>query len=162
MRPQFLVVIAYPADINLFLLLSNLSPGGWIEVVDCIFPITSDDDTFREGQNIKKWNDALIQASINLGRPLTDAIHHKQRMIDVGFENIEQKNFKWPSNTWPKDKKFKEIGLWTLANIESGVEGLSMALLTRGLGWSHEEVLTFSAFVRKDLRDPRIHAYWPM
>ncbi|KAH7118582.1 TAM domain methyltransferase [Dactylonectria estremocensis] len=140
----------------------HLTPGGWIEAVDCLFPIESDDGTLNEDQAIMKWINLLIEASTNLGRPLTEAKHHKERLIKAGFENVEQKVFKWPTNPWPRDKKHKEVGLWTLANIGGGLEGLSLALMTRGLGWTQEEVLAFLVQVRKDLRNPRIHAYWPI
>ncbi|KAM0331503.1 hypothetical protein ACHAQA_003180 [Verticillium albo-atrum] len=140
----------------------NLQPGGWIEMVDCLFPIESDDGTLNEDQIIMKWINGLIEASANLGRPLTDAKHHEQRLIDAGFENVQKRVFKWPTNTWPRDKKHKEVGLWTLANIDNGLEGLSMALLTRGLNWTQEQVLVFLTQVRVDLRDRRIHGYWPM
>ncbi|KFA50418.1 hypothetical protein S40293_10909 [Stachybotrys chartarum IBT 40293] len=125
-------------------------------------PIETDDDTLSDDQAISKWIKLLIEASANLGRPLTDAKHHEQRLVDAGFVNVHRKTFKWPTNSWPKDRHHKEVGLWTLANIGGGLEGLSMALLTRGCGWSKDEVLAFLTSVRKDLRDPRIHAYWPI
>ncbi|KEY70332.1 hypothetical protein S7711_11082 [Stachybotrys chartarum IBT 7711] len=125
-------------------------------------PIETDDDTLSDDQAISKWIKLLIEASANLGRPLTDAKHHEQRLVDAGFVNVHRKTFKWPTNSWPKDRHHKEVGLWTLANIGGGLEGLSMALLTRGCGWSKDEVLAFLPSVRKDLRDPRIHAYWPI
>ena len=43
-----------------------------------------------------------------------------------------------------------------------GLEAMSLALMTRGLGWSREEVLVFAALVRKDIADTNIHAYWPL
>lgn len=141
---------------------SHLKPGGWLETIDCIFPLSSDDDTLKSPQVIKEWSDLLVKASETLGRPLTAAKDHHDRLIAAGFENVVIKHFKWPTNRWPKNPKDKEVGLWTLANVDGGLEGLSMALLSRGLGWSMEEVLAYLPGVRKDLRNPRIHAYWRM
>ncbi|KAJ9142910.1 Methyltransferase [Pleurostoma richardsiae] len=140
----------------------NLEPGGWLELIDCGFPIESDDGTLNDDQVIMKWINMLLEASKSFGRSLADARDHKERLIQAGFRNVERKTFKWPTNPWPKDKKHKEVGYWTLANIDGGLEGLSMALLTRGAGMSREEVLAFLVQVRKDLRDPRIHGYWPI
>lgn len=42
--------------------------------------------------------------------------------------------------------------------ILQGLEGFTMARFTRVLGWSVEEIQVLLALVRKDLRDPRIHA----
>lgn len=83
-------------------------------------------------------------------------------MADAGFIDIVEIPFMWPQNRWPKDKHFKELGLWTRENFTSGAEAMSLALLTRGLGWTREEVVVFVARVKNDMRDPRIHAYWPL
>jgi hypothetical protein len=53
-------------------------------------------------------------------------------------------------------------GIWTEQNICNGLYGLSVALFTRGLGWTAQETEVFLVNVRKDLKDRRIHAYWPM
>jgi hypothetical protein len=53
-------------------------------------------------------------------------------------------------------------GMWNLENMTPSLEGFSMALFTRVLGWSKEEVETFLIDVRKDMKDPKIHAYWQM
>lgn len=47
-------------------------------------------------------------------------------------------------------------------NVSSGLEGLSAAVYTRVLGWSKEELDVLLANVRRDLKDTKIHAYWPM
>ena len=52
--------------------------------------------------------------------------------------------------------------MWTLANVEPGLEGLSMAIFTRALGWSKEETEVFLADVRKDLKNTKMHSYWEM
>lgn len=52
--------------------------------------------------------------------------------------------------------------MWNLENITSGLHGLSAAVYTRVLGWSHEEMEVLLAKVRRELKDTRIHSYWPM
>lgn len=52
--------------------------------------------------------------------------------------------------------------MWTLENITSGLEALSVAVYTRVLGWSKESVDVFLAEVRKDMKNTAIHSYWPM
>ena len=133
-----------------------------MELIDNGFPCAADDDTLKDDDPIYLWTKYLIEASNKLGRQIDTASGHKQRLIDAGFTNVQEKIFKWPINTWPKDRKHKEIGLWTLANVDGGLEGLSLFLFTNGLGWTKDEVLAFLVGVRKDLRNPRIHAYFPM
>lgn len=54
------------------------------------------------------------------------------------------------------------VGMWMYENFSGGVQGLSMALFTRGLGWSAEEVEAFLVDVRKDMKDTKIHGYYVM
>jgi hypothetical protein len=52
--------------------------------------------------------------------------------------------------------------MWVLEDILSGVEGLSMAVFTRTLGWSKEETDIFLVDVRKDMKNTRYHSYYNM
>ncbi len=59
------------------------------------------------------------------------------------------------------------IGLWAYENGSAALEALSLAVFTRpknggGLGWEVDDVKALLAAVREDLKNPRIHAYWPM
>lgn len=49
-----------------------------------------------------------------------------------------------------------------MENIIKSLSGLSMALLTRALGWSVHQVESFLAGVRRDMMNPHIHAYYNM
>lgn len=122
----------------------------------------SDDNTLSRTSFLRQWCDYCIEAGQNLERPLFPVTEYKRYMADAGFVDIVEVQRKWPTNMWPKDPRFKELGAWAYANIAGGLEGLSLAHFTRGLGWSSEETLAFCALTRKDLRDMRIHAYWPM
>ena len=103
-----------------------------------------------------------MEASAKAGRVANTALYYKQQLSDAGFTNINQEIYKWPQNCWPKDKKFKELGMWVLEDLGGGLEGLSVALFTRVLGWSKGETDVFLAQVRRDMKDTRIHAYWQM
>lgn len=47
-------------------------------------------------------------------------------------------------------------------NFSEGLSRLSMAVFTRGLGWSQEELEVFLVEVRKSMKDTKIHGYYPM
>jgi hypothetical protein len=109
---------------------------------------------------------------------MKSAASYKQQLLDAGFQDVVQFEYKWPINTWAKDSKHKEIGkraervrtmpsnlpigAWSSENILSGIQGVSLMLFTNILGWSAAQVETFLVGVRKDLKDRSIHAYWPM
>jgi hypothetical protein len=52
--------------------------------------------------------------------------------------------------------------MWHQKNITRSLYGLSVALFTRGLGWTLEELEVFLVDVRKDMSDAKIHAWAPM
>jgi hypothetical protein len=134
-----------------------------LELQEFVVPVNSRDGT-HENTNIFKWGQLLCEGARKLGRPMGADVCNLivQQMQDVGFVDVQQCNFAWPTNTWPKDKFMKQLGLRTRISCTDGMEGLCLALLMRGLGWKKEEVDVFVALVKKDFEDRDIHAYIPM
>lgn len=138
----------------------NLNSGGWVEIADIMFPIRCDDATLPSDSPLNQWSEFMLQASRTLQRPLDGAKSCAAQLADAGFVNIVERVFKWPQYAWPKDPKHKELGMWGLENISGGLQGLSMALFTRGLGWSATELEVFLVGVRKDMKDKGMHVYY--
>ncbi|KAF4777492.1 hypothetical protein HER10_EVM0002621 [Colletotrichum scovillei] len=80
---------------------------------------------------------------------------HMRPDCDDGTLTSDHAFIKW-------DPHYKELGEWNLENFLEGIEGWSMAPLTRALQWTKEEVNVFLIQVRNDLKDRRIHAYTPL
>ncbi|TVY56720.1 putative methyltransferase tdiE [Lachnellula cervina] len=138
----------------------NTAPGGYIELSDITVPICCDDGTMKDDSAMLRWILLLLEASSRVGRDLNVSATYKAQLERVGYTGIVEKIYVWPMNRWPKDPKFKELGIWTCENMIGGVAGLSMALLTRVLGWSVEEVEAYLVNVRKEIKDTKIHSYW--
>lgn len=135
-----------------------LNPGGILEMQDPQMPIACIDKSM-ENRPLAQWAADVCLAAERLGRPLTNSRHYGQWMQDAGFVDVVERHFYWPLNTWPRDKKQKLIGTWAQQNLLSGVEAMSMALLTRGLDWSREQVEVLLAGVRDDLKNRLVHSY---
>lgn len=140
----------------------NLTPGGYAELQDVDVMMQSDDNTLTEDHALRKWGVFLAKAGQEHGTPFIETNRMKHLMTEVGFVDVKETPFKWPSNRWPKEKRFKDLGEWSNLNTADLLDGLSMALFTRCLGWTPEEVNVFLVDVRKDLNSPKIHAYWSM
>ncbi|KAF4816057.1 Secondary metabolism regulator LAE1 [Colletotrichum siamense] len=141
---------------------NHLTPGGYFELQEPdLFP-HSDDGTLKPDAPLSKCIDLMLEASQIFGRPYQEIPALVRVLEDVGFVDVKMHVFKWPSNGWPRDPKYKELGLWNNENFCTGFEGFCMAPFTRAHGWTREEVIVFLAEVRKDLRDRSIHAYWPI
>ena len=133
-----------------------------MELQDFAVPFDCDDDTLTGDTQLYQLGRLFLEASKAIGRPLDVASTYKNLMVKAGFVDVVERRLKWPVGVWRKDRFFKDLGYWNSANLDVGLEGLLMALLTRGLGWTKEEVLIYCAQVRPALHDPRIHAYVPM
>jgi hypothetical protein len=117
--------------------MDHLRPGGWIEQVEMsVIPI-SDDGTVTPDNIFGKWGEVSIEAGEKFGKTLRINELMKDFIIDAKFENLTEKAYKLPIGPWPKDPKKKQIGVWNLLHWEEGIEGWSLALLTRVLGVSH-------------------------
>lgn len=53
-------------------------------------------------------------------------------------------------------------GLWAHEATKNSLAALSITTFTHALGWTTEEIEVFLAEVRADLRNTKIHSYWPM
>jgi len=119
------------------------------------------DDTMN-GTSLQQWTTLVPEGAANIGRVVTNSKNYPQYMAEAGFVDIVEKHFYWPLNTWPRGKREKLVGMWAQQNLLDGVEAMSMAILTRGLGWSRESVEVLLAGVRNDIRNRHIHSYVDM
>ncbi|KAF3801259.1 hypothetical protein GCG54_00005414, partial [Colletotrichum gloeosporioides] len=109
-------------------------------VIGCI------DNTFFESPALMRWHETMHEAGNAIGPSKhVDAIHA------AGFVDVTVKRFAWP---------LKEIGMLHYVNLDSALEGLSLGLFTRALGWTRQEGLDLCAEARMDLKNKKVHAYW--
>lgn len=142
--------------------ISALEPGGYFEAQDMALPLGCDDGSLTTDSDLWKWVLLVMEGMEKFGRPVSAAQQWKQLMEAVGFEDVVETVYKWPTNRWPRDKHYKELGMWSLENMDQALEPATLAPLTRALGWRYEEVIVLVSKARKVLRDPTVHAYWPM
>jgi hypothetical protein len=138
-----------------------LAPGGYLEMQDACFPGISDDGSLA-GTALEKWNDCVVEGARKLGRPWTGPQHYKRWMEEIGFEDVREEIYRWPVNAWCEEQELKDLSAWVQRDFMEGLQALSLAVMTRGLGWTVEEVEKFLLEVRKDAQNVNIHCYWPM
>ena len=141
---------------------SNLEPGGYLELQDLSFPFRSDDETLTPDHALYQWSEFMLEASTKAGKPIDLSAQFEQLMKEAGFVNINAKTLKWPSNSWPRNNPEKTLGMWQGENLANGVEGFTLALFTRILGWTKEEVDIFLIKVKSNIKNRSIHSYLPM
>ncbi|KAK7435033.1 methyltransferase domain-containing protein [Colletotrichum acutatum] len=140
---------------------ANLTPGRYLELQEMDLMPQSDDGSLKPDAAIVRCFALLGKAATALNRSFQDIPDLVNVMKDIGFVDVSIKKVKWPTNTWPKEQHYKLLGEWAHENCMSGIEGWTMAPLTRGLGWSKQEVEVFLIELLKEFKDRSIHAYWP-
>ncbi|KIV76978.1 hypothetical protein PV11_08821 [Exophiala sideris] len=138
--------------------LRALKPGGYIEQAEYSAQFASDDNTIPENGGIAAWNQVGPECHRKLNRELQVLESMRQHMLDAGFEDPIEHRFKWPIGPWAKNPQLKDLGHWVRAHIETGLENWTLRLLTSVLGWSADEVRILCANVRREIRDPKVHA----
>ena len=93
----------------------NLNSGGYIELADKCFPMLSDDGSMLPTSALQQWSNFSVEGLDQVGRSLTAASLYKKHLEEAGFINVVETRYKWPTNTWPKDPKFKQLGERTLS-----------------------------------------------
>lgn len=140
-----------------------LRPGGWVEAQDFVLRPYSDDDSLPAESKIAQWHalshEGLMVAGRNVWETSTEISSYFK---DAGFVNVTVEEFKLPLGPWPKEKRLKEAGGFMMLSTLDDIEGISMALFTRLLGWEKTDVEVFLAGVKKEWLQKSIHAYWPV
>lgn len=81
-------------------------------------------------------------------------------MEAAGFVDVEEHVLKLPIGPWPKEQRLKQVGAFERVNMDEGIEGLTLMLFTRALGWSKDEVEVFLAQIRKEVKRKDVHSYY--
>lgn len=135
----------------------NLAPGAIVEFQDGDFLIYSEDGSTK-GTWLEKWSTDFAKAATQGGRIVQPGLYLEQWVREAGFEDVHHERIRLPLGIWPKDKQLKGVGAFNLVQLREGLEGFSIALFTRILGWSRDELRVLLSKVRKDLDDRNVHA----
>lgn len=139
----------------------NLIPGGYFEMQDVYFKPCSNDGTV-DGTAFARWNEMVVEGAKKLNRDWHCVQNYKRWFEEVGFNDVVERHFYWPMNPWAKGKRMKTIGLLSMQNALEGTNSISMAIMTRVLGKSLDEVESELEKVKQNIRDSSIHSYWPV
>jgi hypothetical protein len=83
-------------------------------------------------------------------------------MREAGFVNVTTRVFHVPIGIWPKNKVLKLVGLFWRTVLIDGLDPIATGPMTRGLGWTKEEVDVWLVQVRKAYMDGWVHSHMPL
>ncbi|OLN87682.1 hypothetical protein CCHL11_05630 [Colletotrichum chlorophyti] len=82
-----------------------------------------------------------------------------ERLHNAGFINVIDDIKKIPFGSWAKDPSLKKIGSYCLAVGYDGLHAITIGPLTRGSGWTLEEVEILLAQCRREMLDRSVHSH---
>jgi len=97
-----------------------------------------------------------MEAAGKLGKDFTHSRRYKKYLEAAGFVDVQEKHFQWA-----KGERLKIMGMLFRQELVHGLDGVAMALLTRGLGMEPAKVKEWVEEARGNLLDKDIHAYMP-
>ena len=121
-----------------------------------------DDGSIPKDSKLQAMSDNLHAACEKFGTPVDDPTRWKNWFEERGFDDVAETVHKLPCAPWAKDQRLKLLGMWEQHNLLENLEGMTMRLYSQGLGWTEEEILVFSALLRKDIKNPAFHGWWPL
>ena len=123
---------------------------------------TSDDGSLKDSSNLAYFSNLICEASASYNRPVPCYHEYFAWFEKAGFVDVKQVLLKSPTNSWPKDKKLKEVGRYQMLGHIEGLESVSLGLLYRVYDWRPEEVQILMAKLRPEIKDRSIHSYQAM
>ncbi|KAI9809366.1 MAG: hypothetical protein M1827_006878 [Pycnora praestabilis] len=155
-RYMFLAIRDYPRLLRQTM--KALKPGAYFEFCDVNIMPFSHDGTLPAESRLVEFFRLLMLAAVKQGLEMGIAMRFKGLAEEAGYDNIREEVVELPLGGWPKDRALKEAGLFHHAQLRDGLQGIAMALFTRVLGWTSQEVEVLLVGVRKELDDRSIHA----
>ncbi|AEO54738.1 hypothetical protein MYCTH_2297650 [Thermothelomyces thermophilus ATCC 42464] len=145
--------------------LEHLRPGGWFEMQEVYhYPISANRaKPIQPDHPVARYWSLIMEGLTNLGVDFHAAADGRlaDMMREAGFVNVTERVLQIPIGTWAKNKVLKTVGLYWRTILMDGIQAIALGPLTRGCGWTREQVELFLVDVRKAYYDNTMLAYMP-
>lgn len=142
----------------------SLQPGGWIEIQDWDCMPYSADDSLTDKHALDIYHKTSIGRRNAAGYDCRPGPNLEKWVKEAGFVNIKARKLPLPIGAWPKDKTWKQIGVWNYLQFEAGMEGIAIGCLAKTPGeekaWTMDEINVLVAQARADMKNPKVHAQY--
>ncbi|KAI6775362.1 hypothetical protein HG530_002120 [Fusarium avenaceum] len=147
--------------------LQHIKPGGWMELQE----IHHYPHNARTGVAVPPSEHPVAQywayieeglAALGVDFPAAAGGKLAAKMQAAGFINVTERIFHVPLGTWPKNQVLKTVGLYWRTILTDGLQAIALGPMTRGMGWSREQIEVFLISVRRAYADNRGLLYMPM
>lgn len=148
---------------------------GWINIANLDIWVESNNGALPEDSALAQWRRLLSEGVVRAGREPRSARLVRQRVVDAGFISVTEEVFKvrgkcptfapndsgekLPLSPWIQGTKWRKVAQLMQYLMERELEGLSLALFTRVLNWSIEDLRDLLTRARADMANPAYELY---
>ncbi|KAL4733935.1 hypothetical protein BDV11DRAFT_70174 [Aspergillus similis] len=140
----------------------HLVPGGWVEIRehDLKFCPREGKEKEMEGKwdATKQWSELMNEAAQKFGKKINMGAKQKELMEKAGLVDVQEQVFKVPIREW-KDDPTTKIGRYYHRHWVFHIEGYSLRLFTKTLGWSKEDTDNLIKRVLQELDQEDLQLY---
>lgn len=138
-----------------------MNPGAFIELQESETMPDSDDGTLTPDSAAVRFTRKMHEATSILGRRMDiTSSDLASYLLAAGFVDVTITNLKMPAGKWPRDKRFKEIGLWNRELIYQGTEAFGLGLFMGVLKMGEEEARKLMEDYNEEAKRGKVHYYF--
>jgi hypothetical protein len=141
---------------------SHLKPGAWIELQEAHHRPQCHDNSILADHPVVEFWDNVTAGLAALGVNFNATLDLADMLRAAGFVNVTTRIFHVLIGPWPKNKVLKLVGLYWRTVLLDGVQPIALGPMTRGLGWTKDEVEVWLVGVRKAYMQGGIHSHMPL
>ncbi|KAL2816746.1 hypothetical protein BJX63DRAFT_135179 [Aspergillus granulosus] len=135
----------------------HLLPGGWFEVRDNDLQFFTDVPENEEKLvALRRWEGLMAEAAEKFGKPINMSAKHKAFMEEAGFTKVQEEVYKLPLGDWMEGEPWVKVKSMTILHMRHGLEGYTLRLFTKTLGWSLEDTKAFIEEVKEEIADAKL------
>ena len=132
----------------------HLTPGGWLELLDICHPFRAEDlTTDGNSSGFLKWGQTAERCWAMNGLDYRATAKHVERLRELGFVDVHEKELKWPLGVWSHSEQERQIGALTLENFRTFLATAGIDIITQDPGISAQEAKRLVADAENDLQE---------
>jgi hypothetical protein len=136
-----------------------LRPGGWIQLASTVPEVKSDDDSLPPNSAYREIGKYFFEIGDKMGTPIDDPRRWSAQLSQAGFTNVKDVVLKIPSGPWAKNRHLRKIGELERVMVVDAMHACMLRGWAQVLKRREEELTVLLMLARKELSDPRTHAY---
>jgi SAM-dependent methyltransferase len=141
---------------------SRLRPGGYLQLCGSYPAFASDDGTLPSGSAYVELGKIYFEMSERIGASGHEVTKWKQYLEDEGYEDVQEKIFKIPTNPWPRDQRLKKIGALELDHFRDNIKNVFARGYEQILNGDPNYFQVLLARARAEVLNRRMHSWVPL